>query len=74
MKNGSTILIPDDRQLNKMAECLPRICESMCGTKQYGCKKGDFRLNTTGSYRITLLYLDKQYIGLRLGDLQCLSR
>ena len=25
-KNGSTILILDDRQVNKMAECLPRIC------------------------------------------------
>jgi len=68
-KNGSTILILDDRQVNKMAECLPRICASMCGNEQYGCKKGDFRLNTTGSYRIAQLYLDKQYIGLRLGDL-----
>ena len=46
----------------------------MCGNEQYGWKEGDFRLNTTGSYRITLLYLDKQYIGLRLGDLQYLSR
>jgi len=42
--------------------------------EQYGCKEGDFRLNTTGSYRIALFYLDKQYIGLRLGDLQYLSR
>jgi len=35
---------------------------------------GDFRLNTTGSYGIARLYLGKQYIGLRLGDLQYLSR
>jgi len=41
--HGSTILILDDRQVNKMAECLSRICESMCGNEQYGCKKGDFR-------------------------------
>jgi len=46
----------------------------MCGNEQYGCKVGDFRLNTTGSYWIAQLYLDKQYIGLRLGDLQYLSR
>ena len=72
--NCSTILILDDRQVNKMAEFLPRLCESMCGNEQYGCKEGDFRLNTTGSYRIAQLYLDKQYIGLRLGDLQYLSR
>jgi len=48
-KNGYTILIPDDRQVNKMAECVPRICESMCGNEQYGCKEGNIRPNTTGS-------------------------
>jgi len=47
--NGFTILIPDDRQVNKMAECVPRICESMCGNEQYGCKEGNIRPNTTGS-------------------------
>jgi len=50
------------------------ICESMCGFKQYVCKEGNFRLNTTGSYRGGRLYLDKQYISLRLVDLQYLSR
>jgi len=73
-KNGSTILIIDDRQVDKMAECLPKICESMCGNVQYVCREGDFRLNTTGSYRIARLSLGKQYIGLRLGDLLYLSR
>jgi len=57
-----------------MAECLPRICESMCGNEQYGCKEGAFRLNKTGSYRIAIFYLDKQYISRRLVDLQYLSR
>ena len=43
--------------------------------KQYGCKDedGNFRLNTTGSYRGARLYLDKRYISLRLVDLQYLS-
>ena len=35
---------------------------------------GHFRLDTTGSYRIARLYLSKQDIGLKLGDLQYLSR
>jgi len=35
---------------------------------------GRLRLNTTESYRIARMYLDKQYIGLRLGVLQYLSR
>ena len=73
-KNGSTILILGDQHVAKIAECLPRICESMSGNELYGCKEGDFKLNTMGSYRIARLYLDKQYIGLRIGDLQYLSR
>ena len=72
-KNGSTVHILDDRQVIKVAECLHWICEYMCGNEQYGLKAGDFRLNTTGIYRIARMYLDKQYIGLRPGDLQYLS-
>jgi len=63
-KNSSTILILDYRQVTKMAECLPTICESMCGNEQYGCKEGNFRMNTTGTYRTARIYLDRQYIGL----------
>jgi len=73
-KNGSTILILDDRQVNKMAECLPTICVSMCGNEQCRCKGGNFRMNTTGSYRTARIYLVRQYISLKLGDLLCLSR
>jgi len=73
-KSGSTVLILDDRQVTKMAQCLPTICEAMCDNKQYGCKEGVFRMNTTGSYRTARIYLDKQYISLKLVDLQCLSR
>jgi len=57
-----------------MTEYLPTICESMCDNKQYGCKEGNFRMNTTGSYRTASIYLDRQYISLKLVDLQCLSR
>jgi len=41
-KKMSTILILDDQQFNKMADSLPKICESMCGFKQYGWKEGNF--------------------------------
>ena len=46
----------------------------MCGNEQYGCKEGEFRLITTSSYRIARINLDKQYIDLRLEDLQYLLR
>jgi len=69
-KIGSTILILDDWQVNKMVQCLPTICESMCGNEQYGYKESNFRMNTTRSYRTA----SRQYISLKLGDLQYLSR
>ena len=48
-KNGSTFIILIDQQVNNMAECLPRICDPMCGNEQYVCKDEAFRLNKSGS-------------------------
>ena len=45
----------------------------MCGVKHYGHIDGDFRLKTTGSYKVARMYLDKEYISLKLGELQHLS-
>ena len=69
-KKGSIFVILNYQQVNKMAECLPRICDSMCGNEQYVCKGGAFRLNTIGINGVARLYLEKQYIILRLADLQ----
>jgi len=44
----------------------------MCGNEQYVCKDGDFRLNTVGTTGVARLYLDKQYINIKLADLQYL--
>lgn len=71
-KAGSTLIILNDQQVNKMPECLPRICEFICGNEQYVCKDGDIRLNTIWNYRVARLYVEKQYINLRLDDLQYL--
>ena len=71
-KNGSTFVTLNEQQVNKVAECLPRICDSMCGNEQYVCKDGDFRLNTVGTSGVAKLYLDKQNINLKLADLQYL--
>ena len=56
--DASIIIILDDRQVNKLSECLTRVCESMCGNEEYGFKEGNIRLNTTGSYRIARIYVD----------------
>ena len=44
----------------------------MCGNEHYVYYDGAFRLNTIGSNRVARLYLEKQYISLRLADLQYL--
>ena len=69
-KIGSTFIILVDQQVNILAECLPRICDSMCGKKQYMCKEGDFRLNTIETNGVARLYLEKQHISLNLANLQ----
>ena len=58
--------------MTTMAECLPRICEAMCGDAQYTCSDGAFRLNTTGSYRVARLFIEKQYITLKYLELRYL--
>ena len=55
-----------------MVECLPKICDPQCGNEQYVCKDGDFSLNSVVSNGVARLYLDKQYINLKLADLQYL--
>jgi len=49
------------------------MCESMCDNERYLCKEGDFRLITTGSFRIAQFYIHKQYMSMRPGDLQYLT-
>jgi len=44
----------------------------MCRNEHYLCKDGAFRLNTIGTNEVTRSYLEKQYISLRLADLQYL--
>jgi len=56
-----------------MADCLPRICDSMCGNEQYGRSDGPFRLNTTGSYRNARLYKDKHFVALKYKKLHYLQ-
>ena len=45
----------------------------MCGNEQYGRSDGTFRLNTTGSYRIARLYMDKYFVALKFQELRYLQ-
>ena len=52
------------------AERLPRICEAMCSEEQYSCVNGEFKLQTTGTYHVSRVYLGKNYISLHLTELR----
>ena len=52
-----------------MAYSLPSIFEAMCDNEQYGRSDGPLRLNTTGSYRIDRMYMDKHYVALKYQEL-----
>lgn len=60
------------QHVSTLADCLPRICESMCDNEQFGRSDGAFRLNTTGSYRIARMYMEKHYITLKFQELRYL--
>jgi hypothetical protein len=66
-------LILNEQHVRTMAEHLPRLCEAMCNDEHYSCKDSDFRMDTTGSYRVAQIYLGKQYAECKLHELRYLS-
>ena len=55
-----------------MAERLPALVEAMCQNEQHRfiSDDGAFRINTTGSYRVARVTLDKQYLSFKLHELR----
>ena len=56
-----------------MAEHIRALCDALCTNEYYIGKDGDFRMNTTGSYRVARVYLGKQYLAFKLAELRQLS-
>ena len=54
-------LLLNVQQLQTMAENIAALCDALC-TNEYYVKEGDFRMNTTGSYRFARVYLGKQHM------------
>jgi len=49
------------QQLQTLAENIAALCDAL-SRNEYYMKGGDFRMNTTGSYRVARVYLGKQYM------------
>jgi hypothetical protein len=77
MEFGGTKFRPivlTEPHVRTLVEHLPAICAEMYDDKEYLCENGDFRLYTTGGYRIARLRLGDNYIIYRFQDLQNLLR
>jgi len=59
-----------EEHVRSFAEHLPRISEAMCGDEQYWYVDGQFRLQTTGTYHVAIVYLRKKDISLHLTELR----
>lgn len=66
-------LLLNDQHLRTMAEHIRALCDALCTNEYYIGKDGDFRMNTTGSYRVARVYLGKQYMSFTLAELRQLS-
>jgi len=51
-----------------MADRLPRLLEAVSQNEQYQCKSEDkvFRMNTTGTFRVAEVILDKHSLSIEL--------
>ena len=55
-------LLLNAQQLQTMADNIAALCNALGTNEQFSKKNGDFKMNTTGSYRIARVYLDKQFL------------
>jgi len=52
-----------------MAENIATLCNALSTNEHFRKKDGDFKMSTTGSYRIARVYLGKQYLSFTYGEL-----
>jgi len=66
-------LLLDNQQLQTMANNISALCAALNKNEHFIKKDGDFRMNTTGSYRVARIYLGKRYMTFSGNELQYLS-
>ena len=57
-------LLLNAQQLQTMAD-IAGLCNALSTNEHFSTKDGDFKMNTTGSYKIARVYLDKQLLSSR---------
>jgi len=56
-----------------MADNIAALCNALATNEQFSTKDGDFKMNTTGSYRVARIYIDKQFLSFTYEELRNLA-
>jgi len=73
-RGGSKSIILKDEHIDTLADCLPKMLVSNCGSGAAECLSGAFRLSLPKNYGPARLYFGTQYISLTILDLQYFAR
>jgi hypothetical protein len=65
-------LLLNAQQLQTMADNIAALCNALSPNEHYKTD-GDFKMNTTGSYRVARVYLGKQYMTFTYEELRNLA-
>ena len=63
-------LLLNAQQLQTMSDNIAALCNALATNEQFSTKDGDFKMNTTGSYRVARLYIDKQFLSFTYEELR----
>jgi len=66
-------LLLNAQQLQTMADNIAALCNALSTNEHFSTKDGDFKMNTTGSYRVAREYLDKQFLSFTYEELRNLA-
>ena len=66
-------LLLNAQQLQTMADNIAALCNALSTNEHFVKKDGDFKMNTTGSYRLARVYLGKPYLSFTYEELRNLD-
>ena len=61
------------QQLQRMADNIAALCNALSTNEHFSTNDGDFKMNTTGSYKVARVYLDKHYLPYTYEELRNLA-
>jgi len=66
-------LLLNDQQLQTVTDNISPLCNALSANEHFAKKDGDFKMNTTGSYRLARKYVGKPYLSFTYEELRNLA-